>query len=263
MKKIEFSRVGFNITYRCTLKCKLCLTFTPYWPHPAPHYPYEEIKRQIEHFFDIAETVGIISITGGEPLLHPDLLKIIDLIGVYRDRIGRIDLVTNGTMVPSKELARMLKKLDCRVILDDYGESLSTKVEKAEEVLRAENVNYQIRDETYYGGWVDLLHYLEEPRTEEEARELFARCKQANEMRCNPVINGKIYVCGPCEFYTREGAVSEDPAYYIDLLEEPWDADAQRKKALDFLRLDYMAACKRCKGFCADSERHRPAEQLK
>lgn len=51
-------RTTFVITQRCTLKCKLCLAFMPYYDNPV-HTAYEQACRIIDNYFKIVDQVGI------------------------------------------------------------------------------------------------------------------------------------------------------------------------------------------------------------
>ena len=130
MQRIEISRTALCITQKCTLRCKLCLAFIPYYKDPRDT-TLEEAKKVIKSYFQVVDTVKTFTVTGGEPIVNKDLDGILAELYSYKDQItGSIDFVTNGTLdIPSNVLDRFEKHSNCtRVILSDYGEDLSSKI---------------------------------------------------------------------------------------------------------------------------------------
>jgi MoaA/NifB/PqqE/SkfB family radical SAM enzyme len=81
-------------TRRCNLACTYCNEFDAVSkPVPTP-----EMLRRIDKLADLGTT--IITVSGGEPLLHPDLQ---DIIRRIRERGALATLITNGyLLVPEK-----------------------------------------------------------------------------------------------------------------------------------------------------------------
>jgi len=75
---------------RCNLDCAYC---NEYDKHSAP-VPLETMLRRIDRLADLGTT--IITLSGGEPTLHPDLDAIIRRI---RDRGAIATLITNGLLL--------------------------------------------------------------------------------------------------------------------------------------------------------------------
>lgn len=79
---------------RCNLACTYCNEFDAM----SKPVPAEELLRRVDKLADLGTT--IITISGGEPLLHPDLDAIIRRI---RERGAIATLITNGyLLVPSR-----------------------------------------------------------------------------------------------------------------------------------------------------------------
>jgi radical SAM protein with 4Fe4S-binding SPASM domain len=94
----------FELTQRCNHDCQHCYNA---WKNPVG-YPVGEL--------DTAETLHIlarmldgtgatlVSLTGGEPLLRPDLDDIVALLG---SRGVAVNLITNGTLLTDAAIARL------------------------------------------------------------------------------------------------------------------------------------------------------------
>ena len=102
-RQINYLRV--SITDFCNLNCTYCSESAV--PHlaRAEILSYEEIGRLIK----IAARLGInkVRLTGGEPLLRPDLTQLVSMIS-KTDGIDDISLTTNGTLL--KRFAADLKQ---------------------------------------------------------------------------------------------------------------------------------------------------------
>lgn len=62
--EINLSRTTFCITQRCTLKCKLCLAFIPYYKNPVDVKP-EEAEAVLREYFGLISSVNVLTVTGG------------------------------------------------------------------------------------------------------------------------------------------------------------------------------------------------------
>lgn len=273
MEKIVFHRVVFNPTFRCTLKCELCCVYAPYFPPPGPYYPFQDLTEQIARFFEIVDFADIFTIAGGEPLLHKSLADIVDFVNQYRTRIGRLEIITNGTLLPSERLIQSVKAANARFLVDDYGPELSIKAEEIEALLKERNVMHERRPNgdtekgAHCDGWLDILHFSDEPISQHEAEKLFSKCmlgaEPTTKVRCNPVVDGRVYVCSPYEFCLRNGKIEDDPRYYIDLTDRTQSVESQKEKAIEFLNIKVLPSCSYCNGFLLDGKRYVPARQLK
>lgn len=75
---------------RCNLSCRYCNEYDDH----SPPLPTSEIFRRVDRLAALG--TGIITVSGGEPLLHPDLEAI---IGHIRRRGAIATLITNGYLL--------------------------------------------------------------------------------------------------------------------------------------------------------------------
>jgi hypothetical protein len=90
-----------EVTKACNLYCEGCYREND----PKGHKPLDEIKHDLEIFKKFRKTDGI-SLAGGDPLVHPDIVEIVRLIA--QDGLKSI-INTNGLAL-NKELLIELKK---------------------------------------------------------------------------------------------------------------------------------------------------------
>jgi len=97
-KKPKLRFLFFELTDKCNLGCRHCGSNCT--SQNKTFLPYEEIEKVMVSVTDRYDPNEImICITGGEPMLHPDLMKII-----YRSRcLGfHVGITTNGTLIDDK-----------------------------------------------------------------------------------------------------------------------------------------------------------------
>ena len=103
----------FHITGRCNLKCKHCYREEG----NVEPLTFENIKDIINQYENLLETYnkehninkkGHINITGGEPFIREDILKILDFIGKKNDKFT-FGILSNGSFIDDKIISSLLK----------------------------------------------------------------------------------------------------------------------------------------------------------
>lgn len=85
-----------EITSRCNLWCPVCINSSGQTNEPdlTPH----EFKAILDSLLQLEPQIDVLNISGGEPLMHPDLLEIIDE-AQRREKIIRVSISTNGLLL--------------------------------------------------------------------------------------------------------------------------------------------------------------------
>jgi MoaA/NifB/PqqE/SkfB family radical SAM enzyme len=97
--------LSWQVTYRCNMKC----TFCQYWQHPSR--PQDELT--LDGFREGSERLArlgaiLTSLAGGEPLIRPDIVDIVETVGRYH-----FPFITTNGWNATPELARELFRADC------------------------------------------------------------------------------------------------------------------------------------------------------
>lgn len=94
--KYEINYLEFWATGHCNLNCKGCSSCSPL---SAPWFLLpEQIKKDLLKIRELDIEIRNITILGGEPLLHPKIVKIIEYVKeVYP--MARVGLITNGLLL--------------------------------------------------------------------------------------------------------------------------------------------------------------------
>lgn len=251
--RVYLSSISFLPSTMCNLNCAQCLNFNPF----AKKYyrrNYEDLVRDLDLFFGKVDRIMIFHLSGGEPMLYPEIGKLIRYIDEnYGDRIDIFRTVTNGTIVPNEEVLKALADSNVELTVDDYRDAVPMYNEKFEQLLQAlddHNVRYVVNKAD---SWVDLAPERTDysDRGDEWLRYHFESCCQTwHELR-----NGRLYCCNYAAYATVAGLSGEED------IEEIFDLngleDSQKKELVEF-RLGYTTKgytnfCKRCRGFTPEN----------
>ncbi|MDR1377852.1 MAG: hypothetical protein LBJ36_02210 [Synergistaceae bacterium] len=256
------------ITLRCNLKYKLCGAHSPYYKNPY-HPTLNSIKRQIDALFDVVGFIDKFDIGGGEPFLRIDLPDIMNfLYQTYREQIGHLRIITNGTLMPLKGSAdrdsfvqaAIIWNDDFNIIIDKYPVD-ANKSEAVADYLHQYGVNSEVRDYTddlHCGGWVDFgdltLKY-----DDLGGKRMFEKCSVPRQGFFTSICDGKLFPCGRARILYERGFGTD----YVNLADETLNIEYKRNQLYELLfKGNPLKTCKYCNGMCDDSIRYKPAEQL-
>lgn len=121
--------IYFYLTKGCNLRCCHCW-IAPQYQEKAGSLPALELGL----FKDIVEQaiplgLSSIKLTGGEPLLHPEIHRILEFIGLKKIRLG---IETNGTLCTSAIASQIARHQNCfvSVSLDGPNFSIHERIRK-------------------------------------------------------------------------------------------------------------------------------------
>ncbi len=266
MIRIELKRTAIAITQRCTLRCRLCNAYMPYYDHPID-MPFDQAAKALDRYFAIVDSVGIFSVLGGEPLMHRDLYKVLMKIHSHTDQIReRIDLVTNGTMDMNDEVFSFFMEHapKAKVIISHYGKH-SAKADALGEKLAAHGANHRIAkyygDDLLYGGWIDYRDHSVKHTTPEAIEQQAKHCIVRQE-QYYLISEGQMHTCTRAHWRMRQGIIPRNPREYLDLLDDTISIEQHKMNLHEMDRRSSTTSCAYCEGASHQSKRYEPAEQL-
>ena len=134
---------------RCNLACKYCNEFDDF----SKPIPLETMKRRID---DLARLgTSIVTLSGGEPLLHPELDEIIAHMRKYSIIAG---MITNGYLLTADRIKRLnragLDHLQISIdnVMPDDVSKKSLKVLDKKLQLLAEHADFHVNINSVVGG---------------------------------------------------------------------------------------------------------------
>lgn len=264
---LHLSYVQISLTERCTLKCKLCChgcnmtDITDF----NKDLQLDDAKKTIDSFFDTVDYVDCFDILGGEPLLYPHITQVIDYIGsTYRNKIDKLVITTNGTVIPKLEVIQLCKEYKVDFLISDYSISNSkfkSGIEKLIKILKSNVIGYQILFED--GGWIDFSLGVE--NKEKNVEENFNSCIS----ECREIRHQFFYYCIMARSYSENAGMGIGEDDYCDLKMLDYDCEKSLKKKILFeydkgySSKGYLDMCKYCRGMTPDSDYVLVGEQEK
>lgn len=257
--------IALIITTRCSLRCKKCALGIPYFDDQK-HDDLDMILNELDSIFKIYDYVERIDISGGEPLLHPDILEIVKHCSQHQIKFGSVRLITNGTILPKAELLETMQSLGSAYgfLLDDYGK-WSPKMGEIKAMLDDKGIPYKVNlyhgAEQYCGGWIDFGGFEHRGYSETELLNVFRRC-HTSENPCITLFQGEAYFCVRSMLGYKFGHYKLSKSERIDLRSITKNLSVAQKTAEGFGKLP-PAGCMYCNGFDTENSARFPAaEQL-
>jgi uncharacterized radical SAM superfamily Fe-S cluster-containing enzyme len=115
-----------EITGACNLRCPVCFAGSP----AGRHRPFDELSADLHAFLNARGPLDVLQLSGGEPLLHPELLRIIDFCKTLPIKFVTIN--TNGLeLVNNDSLADALAKRKPRLEVNFQIDGLDAAAHRA------------------------------------------------------------------------------------------------------------------------------------
>lgn len=256
-KEVTLFEIHTTITTRCTLKCKNCNMFMPYYENPED-FSYEQIVKDIDLLFGVVDYVYNFELLGGEPFLHKDLNKILSYIkDNYQNRIGRLGIFTNGTLIPSVETWKLLHKYDVKILISDYTDAVpyKKKLEEFIECVEQFNIAYRLNKNLV---WSDFGF---------PQKKLDIKNVKKHMLCCGPVFHGvndgKLYYCHVAWSAEKSGLFSLCDSDYINLetinKNNIIATESMLAYCLGDMQGEYVSLCRFCGGCGSDNKVSIPA----
>jgi MoaA/NifB/PqqE/SkfB family radical SAM enzyme len=179
-----------HVVDHCNLNCKGCDNFSNI--SDEKYHNIEKLEKDFVRIHELAnEKIESMSLMGGEPLLHPDLLKILNIAGKYFGKTD-IKLFTNGILLEKQppEFWASCKRNNIKISITRYP--IKLPIEKIKKLGEEHGVFIQNQNATKIT--LKRLYKLQmNLEGSANPRKSFEYCHRAN--KCITLDDGKIYTC--------------------------------------------------------------------
>lgn len=264
--QVCLSQVFSSITSRCTFNCKHCNMLMPYYKQ---HYEYspDEIEADLALLFQRVDYLTSYFIIGGEPFLHKELDMILERVcHKFGDKIGYIQIITNGSVIPNQNVLQVIEKFGVKVRLSDYSQKIpySDRLQKVIDILREYNIEYSMG---IYKEWMDLGFPDKVPcigKSREDAKKHMLNCSPG----CHIISERKFFYCGLMFSAEKCGLYQLEKDDYIDLRRSHSDPLEDKKEIMKYclgeIDKGFISICNICRGSGSDNDKIiEVAEQMK
>jgi len=266
---MRLNNLNLTPTMRCNLKCALCGVLVPQYDY-RPQMTAEEFSQTLEAVFSIVDRVGRMQITGGEPLLHPELDRLLEMCFRYDGRFDELWFFSNCAVPFRENVLVVLREHADKVVVhcSDYG--VRREVSAGNLRLLEEN-GIPHKYLTYYGdsqycdGWVDNGDFVPHHRLPKENEAIFAACSHVCRGGSWYVRGGQMHWCGRSIRGTELGRIPLRHEDYLDIFDPSTTVEEKREQLKKLLAVHSITACDYCNGYYGteDTGKRRPAgEQL-
>lgn len=265
--KVHLGKIITSVTTRCNLKCRYCSLFMSYYKEPQD-YPYDMLCRDVDLLFSLVDYISVFVVMGGEPFLYPDLKQYLVYIAEHYGRItgrggvqagngsiGKIQLITNGSVLPSADLLEVIRAHDIEVRVSDYSASVSYQKRLLEflALLKENHIRHIVFEQTE---WIDF-GFPHDKVNMGETRETLRNHMMKCHGMCQMLHNGRYYYCSSawsaeeCGLYELENETD-----YLELSDLVMEKEAGKVKLLDYYKGNlpgsgHVSFCKVCRGYAS------------
>lgn len=246
--KLNVYTLSFHVTKQCNLKCKMCGQLL-FGPVKRRSFPEEQIIHDTDVIFDLIDYIQVMKLIGGEVLTYAKLDELIVYLNQYKNKIGLLEIYTNGAVIPKKSLLDAIVNYqgDIQVTISDYGR-LSIAKETWVEFGKKFGVTINIlgfvsEGEDGYKGWIDCTETKDLGESEEELNLKYQGCGQRLDFVLEDSILGKCTSFHMINYALGKELNKDDCVYINDDLSN----EEKRKKIVAMGSDDkYLDICRYC-----------------
>lgn len=249
--KIVLNKLASIVTTRCTLRCKNCLHFMPYY-HRQQDINLDELKHGMQKLFEKVDQLVCLQLVGGETLLYPKLTEYVAWLGETYVKTGRMQLIritSNGTVLPSEDLLNLAKSYPILYEISDYRDQVPVgkKIDEVIQLLDARGIRHydnQVMD------WSDFGFPYADVNMGDSAEALANHMKTCHN-HCQILLRDKYWYCVSAGMAVEGGLFPEGEVDSLNVNE------ATGKQILQYHLGDvpdgYLKLCKHCRGLGSDN----------
>lgn len=258
-KQVNIIRVNTAVTTYCTLNCKKCNMFIPYYKE-RKHYSFEELRSDMDLLLQNTDYIFQYMFLGGEPFLNPELYKIIAYAGkTYFDQIGKLSITTNATVLPNEVTLDTLKNNHVHIVISDYTKAVECQdnFHRFIGTIEERGISYTLNQSLEWKNFGFPERKFDWGGVE-KLKEHMMKCSAL----CHGVNDGKFYNCHIIWSAEKAGLFQNDKDDYIDLTELSLYKVKDKRKLSKFSMRDwekgYLNFCRFCGGFGEDNQCYVP-----
>ncbi len=240
------------ITTKCSLRCKYCSNLISYYKKKCD-YDSTILINGIKTFLRCIHNIVYVRVLGGEPFLSKNLYRVLRVL-LKSNKIQRIEVVTNGTIVPTDE--RIISILRNKRIIVCISRYPIVDYRKLVVFLKENGIRYRL-DKMHY--WMNYGNTKKRNKTKKELMKQYASCNHV----CKSLVNGQIHLCPRSSHGTDLGIIKNNKDDYLDLLDETMSIREKKKRINDLFRKKYIMACDYCDYGTKKCKKIKVAEQIK
>lgn len=249
-RKPAMPTLEYVITTKCTMNCKHCNTFIPYFSNKTHSKitTFNEFKKDLDTLLKAVDYIDYFGFVGGEPMLCKELDKMIKYAASKR-KLHHIFLATNCTILPSDNLLKVMKNKKFAVQLSDYRDvkfnnGITVKYNEFKKLLTENNIQFSHPEEDN-----DRLTFQSMPELYpdkqdfDKVKNIFNKCWG---QYCNMLCEGILTQCTLSVYITRNLELTKEVEDELVNIREKQSPKELTEKIINFYARPYSAFCHYC-----------------
>lgn len=251
-RKAVMPTCEYVVTTRCTMKCKHCNSFIPYFSNETHKKitTFKEFKEDLDTLLKAVDYIDYFGFVGGEPLLAPELAKMIEYANSKR-KLHHVFLATNCTILPDIHLLKAMKNKKFAVQISDYRSvkfknGTVVKYDEFKKLLTDNNIQFSHPQEDR-----DRMNFISMPelypdnQDEGKLKNVFDKCWG---QYCNMLCDGILTQCTLSIYITRNLKLSDGIKKELVNIREKQSSRKLADKLISFYAKPYSQFCHYCHG---------------
>ncbi len=185
--------IEFHIVEHCNLNCKGCIHFSPLAEKSC--VSIKKFESDVKKLAEITNgQIREIHILGGEPLLHPELNKILKITRAHFKN-SQIRLISNGILILKMNISfwQIMKNNNIHLSVTEYPLNIDYK--KISYLTKKYNVEFSFyalsKENSQWHFPIDVTGSQDEIYS-------YENCRKRNNCTNINIIDGKLYMCPIC-----------------------------------------------------------------
>lgn len=231
----------------CSLDCKYCVQYiNNYPPRLRKNVPTQRVCEDIRAFLGAVDSIGGVSVMGGETFLHPEIHLIAQALS-EQENFGLASFPTSGTVPLDPRKLEFFRDSRLSINFGNYTRVLNERQKDLfwsnVELVKGMGLSYTVGNPMLEWIKPSTLYDLGNAQADME------RKKQSCAMppRNLQAKNGKLHPCDLGVALTCIG-ILDDPEDYVDIAGTP-DLMALREKIRAFIHAPFYRACGHCNAY--------------
>jgi organic radical activating enzyme len=245
---IKIPSLSYEIIKSCNLKCQGCSHFTDI-NNLKNKISIYQIKEELSNWNEIIEP-EIFKVLGGEPLIHNELIPVLELI---KKLYGKSDIIiySNGLLLKNFDdhFGRTIAdlKVKIRISVHSNNKEFLSRLEEPIERLKSwkdkYGLNYALEDAIQ--GWQRSYRYLDNKIYPYNDKNPKLSWKVCHARWCKQLYKNKIYKCHMTA-YLQDVVDKLDDSYKIYMNYEPLKHNADIEQIKEFFNTKHEFVCGAC-----------------
>ena len=162
--------IYFHVIEKCNLNCAYCDNYAPL-SNSDWYISLNQFENNVRRLRELIEYIPFLSIGGGEPLLHPDLIQLCEILQKYYPN-SFISILSNGVLLDSMDdtFVDSIKQLNAHLVISEYPISI--------DYIRIAN-KYNSNKVIYTRQKRDKMHNLQLSLTKKKGNNCYYNCTYA------------------------------------------------------------------------------------